>query len=78
MGAYARESNKCRICQLRTRVINSAYERSRLTGKAAPTAVEGEKKDEKNLPTQEKTKKQSARIPRKNEDHRWPQNACKT
>ena len=35
-------------------------------------------KNEKNVPTQEKTTQQSARIPRKNEDHRRSQNACKT
>ena len=40
-------------------------------------AQKGEK-DEKNVSTQEKTKKQSARIPRKNEDHRWQKNSCKT
>ena len=40
--------------------------------------LKGEKKHEKNVPTQEKTTQQSARIPRKNEDHRRSQNACKT
>ncbi len=33
-----------------------------------------ENKNEKNLPTQEKTKKQSARFPRKNENNRRTQN----
>ena len=37
-----------------------------------------ENRYEKNLPTQEKTKKQGARISRKNENHRRTQNACKT
>lgn len=36
-----------------------------------------ENQNEKNLSTQEKTKKQSSRIPCKNEDNRRQKNACK-
>lgn len=36
-----------------------------------------EKRNEKNVSTQEKTKKQSSRIPCKNEDNRRQKNACK-
>ena len=46
------------------------------TNPTRPTGEVKEKNNEKNLSTQKKTKKQSARFQSKNEDHRRTQNAC--
>ena len=76
MGYYARTEANCSITKS---IILQTLQMNLLAFVASepPRQWKGEK-HEKNLSTQEKTKKQSTRFPRKNEDHRWQKNACKT
>ena len=54
----------------------AAYAKRKVFNVSGKQPGKKEKENEKNLSTQEKTKKQSARFQSKNEDHRRTQNAC--